>query len=114
MYTNPQKLIDKLEKLPSEIYEQEKKVIEAKEKLESKKIELDVKFSQAMLESQRPNASEKKAEAIIKTEEIKREVLKANIELERATAYLTAQQNHFTSLRKISNIEQELMRINVA
>lgn len=113
MITNPQKLIKKLEKLPDEIYEQEKKTLEAKEALEMKKIELDVKQADAMLKAQKPNASEKKAQALIDTQETRKEVLKSSLEYERQNAYLTALNNQFTALRKVSSIETELLKANL-
>lgn len=113
MITNPQKLIDKLEKLPSEIYEQEKKTLEAKEIHEMLKIELDVKMADALIRADKPNATEKKSQAIIDTKEIRKEVLKASLELERQNAYLTALNNQFTALRKVSSIETELLKANL-
>lgn len=103
----------KLTSLPDEIYQQEKKVLEAKEKLEMAKIKLDVEMSRAMLTAQRPNASEKKAEAITRTAETRREVLRASLEYERQEAYLNALPNQFTAIRKITSLEIELIKTNL-
>ena len=114
MITNPNQLISKLEKLPNEVYEQEKKVLMAREELEMKEIELDVKLSQAIIKASYSNATEKKASATITTQEIRKEVCKLNIEHERQKSYLKALENKFIALRKISSIEEALMKVGIS
>jgi hypothetical protein len=114
MITNPQALIDKLEKLPTQIYNQEKKTLDAKFKYELKEIEYDVNYSQELLKAQAPNATEKKAAAIVNVGKLRIEVLAANIEYERQKSYLKALENKFISLRKISSIEESLMKIGAS
>ena len=114
MITNPNNLIEKLEKLPNDIYSQEKKTLDAKFNYELKEIELDVKISEEILIAQKPNASEKKAQALVATGELRKEVLRLNIEYERQKSYLKALENKFISLRKISSIEESLMKIGAS
>jgi hypothetical protein len=88
--------------------------LKARENLEMKQIELDVKLSKAMIEADYSNATEKKASALITTSEVRKEVLKLNIEYERQKSYLKALENKFIALRKISSIEESLMKIGAS
>ena len=103
-----QDLENRLMKLPNEIYQQEKKMLEAKETLEMLKISHEVRFSMALLEAKRPNATEKKADAIKKTEVEKKLVMQALIALERQNAILTAKNNEFIALRKVASMEERM------
>lgn len=107
------KLEDDLEKLPFRIYTQEKVVIDAKEDLEMAKMELKIKIAAVMLNSKRPNATEKKAEADVNSKKEQEIVLAKAIEFEKQQAYLTALNNKFVALRKITGIETELMKTKV-
>lgn len=111
---DPNQLINKLNQLPVDIRNQEKKVIEAREKLDMKKAELEVAHAQALLEADRPNATEKKQYAIVMTETLKQEVIKSQVAYDKQQSILKALENQFTSLRKISNIEMELTKSQIS
>lgn len=103
-----------LEKLPNDIYLAEKKVLEAKNTLELKKIDYNVSFSTALLATDASNATEKKAQAEISTLNIRKELLKVEQEYLRHQAYLQALNNKFIAVRKISSIEERLMQAQVS
>lgn len=111
---NIHELQQRLLKLPNEAYQQDKKVLEAKEALEIEKINYDVNYSMALLKAQKANATEKRAEAIVETKEEKIKLLKASIAFEKANSILTAKNNEFIALRKVSSIEEALMKIGAS
>lgn len=111
---NIHELQQRLLALPNEAYQQDKKVIETKEALEMEKINYDVNYSMALLKAQKSNATEKKCEAMVVTKEEKIKLLKASINFEKANAILTAKNNEFIALRKVSSIEEALMKIGAS
>jgi len=110
MNITPEQLQDRLLHLPDEIYKVEKKALKAKEELEMSKIDFDVRYSMALLKAQKANATEKKAAAVIESQEAKKELLQVNIKYERANALLTAKNNEFIAIRKVSSIEESLIK----
>lgn len=107
-------LEDRLLNLPNEIFQQERKVILAKEKMEMAKIEFDAKYAFALLQAIKPNATEKKAEATVMTKDAKMEMMKASLEFERQNAILKAKEAEFTALRKVGSIETELLKTQLS
>lgn len=103
-----------LEELPNQIYEQEKKMLIAKEALEMKKIDYDVSYASALLAANAPNATEKKAQAEIGSQMVRSEQVKCEINFLRENAYLTALNNKFVALRRISGIEERLMGAKIS
>lgn len=114
MNVNPIALEAELTKLPSKIRDQEKIVIEKKEALDLAKLTLEVATSQAMLNSTRPNATEKKAQAIVATETEKKALIEAQTVHDKEQAGLSYLTNRFISLRKISSLEIELVKANIS
>lgn len=111
---NITELQTKLEELPTDIYNQEKIVLVAKEKVELSKIDFDVSYSTALLATDAPNATEKKAQALVGSSEIKKDLVKNEMEFLKQNAYLTALNNKFIALRKISSIEERLMQSKIS
>ncbi len=103
------KLVEQLETLPNQIFVQEQRMLEAKQKLEDAKLNYEVKLAFETVASKGNNAAEKKSMAICKTEPEKREVLKASLEYERQNASLTHLNNSFIAVRKMASIEEKLM-----
>lgn len=110
MHTDINQLIDHLNKLPNQIREAQKTVIEKREDLETAKLYLEVDTSQAMLKSERANATEKKAEAYMLTKETRLQLLLKQGALDRAENELEYLNNRFIALRKISSIEESLLK----
>ena len=107
-----QKIIDGLEKLPSAIRTCQLTHIEAKDLTERAKLKYDVAFSMAMLKSQEPNATRQKAEAVIATENEKKELLNAELEETKKECELDYRLNSFIEYRKIASLEEKLMQPN--
>jgi hypothetical protein len=101
---NLTQLQNNLETLPSQIRDQELLVIEAKNKLEEAKVIYEAKFAFEIVASKGENAQEKKAKAILASDEKKRNVLKANLEYERKNTVLTYLNNQFNAIRKLANL----------
>lgn len=110
---NPQQLEDKLLELPNKIREQQKKVITERERFDMAKMEYDVMFAHALLTANSPNATEKKQKAIVATQEAKRNLIHQQAIYEGENAELEARQNQFISLRKVAQIETDLIRVNL-
>jgi hypothetical protein len=104
------KLITQLENLPNLIYLEEQRMLEAKQKLEDAKLTYEIKLAFETVASKAGNATEKKSMAILKSETERRNLLKANLEYERANASLTHLTNQFVAVRKLASIEQEMMK----
>ena len=107
---NLSQLEEQLTKLPGQIREQAKVYLEKKTVVEVSKLQLDVATSNAMLESQEPNATRQKAESVVKTQDEKRRFLKDQLEMERAEVELKYLEDRFTSMRKIGSLESDMMR----
>lgn len=109
MISNPTQLIDLLNKLPSQIRDQEKSYISAKAGVEHAKLTLGIAKAEAILRSS-GNATEKNAYALVETAEDAADFIEAQKEADLEEAQLKYLENKFTSLRKISTIETELIR----
>lgn len=103
------KLITQLENLPNLIYLEEQRMLEAKQKLEDAKLTYEIKLAFETVAAKGENAVVKKSMAILKSETERRELLKANLEYERANASLTHLTNQFIAVRKMSSLEEKLM-----
>lgn len=110
MISSPEQLIDFLNKLPSQIRDQEKVYIESKAVLEYSKLRLSIALSEAILKSNGANATEKKAYSVVQTAEDAADVIESQKEADLEQAQLKYLENRFISLRKISSIETELIR----
>lgn len=102
-------IIEQLERLPHEIYKQSQNVLEAKEAVEMKKIEYDVSYSSALITADAPNATEKKAMATVGSSEVKKELVKAEMELMKQEALMDAKNNQWISVRKLASLEEKMM-----
>ena len=103
-------IIEKLEQLPNDIYLQEIKVVDLKEKVDMAELALSHRQAEIMLESDRPNATEKRQESISKTRELSEAVILLKKEEKLAEAKLTAYSNGFTALRKVVSLETANMQ----
>ena len=104
----------KLEELPSEIYSQNKKVLEAEKEYKLEELAFDVAFAQALVGSKRSNATEKKHEAVIETDKMKQDLIKQEWKLKKEEVYAKALNDQFTALRKLSSMEIEKMRSQIS
>ena len=111
--TSPDQLIELLSTLPGKIRDQEKVFIESKAVLDLAKLSLSVAKAQSILEST-GNATEKNAQAVRDTEVEASNLIQAQKETDLEEAGLKYLENRFVSLRKVSSIETELMRVNVS
>jgi hypothetical protein len=109
----PAELIGKLNSLPRRISEAQIKVAKLKEELEKEKAKYDVIFSSHLISSQASNATQKKAEATVKSEDDKIKVINASFKYEHALAGLKAQENQFVAFRKIAQIQSEGFKTQV-
>ena len=109
MISNPTQLIDLLNKLPSQIRDQEKVFILSKEVLDLDKLTLSVAKANSILKST-GNATEKNAQAVRDTEVEAIGLIHTQKKTDLEEAQLKYLENKFTSLRKISTIETELIR----
>jgi len=114
MITNPNDLIKALDALPQKIRDQKIKVIDAERVKNDTKLKYDVAFGVALIEAQAPNATQKKAIATTKTEKKAEDLIASEYNLKKEEAGLKFLEDKFISLRKISSIEQELMRVNIS
>lgn len=101
---NIQEIINQLETLPDKIRTSELAHLEAKDKSERAKLRLEVAISMATLKSQQANATRQKAEAIIATENEKKELLTAQLEESKANAEFEYLTNQFVAVRKIASM----------
>jgi hypothetical protein len=106
-------LQQQLETLPNEIRDQELKVIEKEHTTQLDKLTYDVAFSQAMLRSQKPNATEKKAEALIETRVLKESLFNSEMKLKKEESAQRHLENRFTSVRKLASMEMENMKSQI-
>jgi hypothetical protein len=104
------KLEEKLNELPGKIRDQKLLVVEKDKLLEETKLEYNVRYGMALLGANKPNATEKKSEAVMLTEDFAKDVIKAEYELKKEEAALKYLEDKFISCRKISSLEQEIMR----
>lgn len=111
---NPDQLAKKLVELPSKIHEQELKVVEAKEKVEHAKILYSASFADKLLKADRPNATEKKSLAETLTVDEKTSVIRADTEFEKEKAHLNFELNKFNALRKVANIEIQMVSSQIS
>jgi len=114
MFTSPQQLIDELNKLPNKIRTQELLVVEAENKLDEAKLEFDVEFGMFLVASSRPNATEKKSEAVGFSKNSAKKLLEAKYNLKKEQAGLNYVENRFISLRKIASLEEKLINSNLS
>lgn len=113
MITDVNQLVKMLSELPGKIRDQEKVFIESKAVLDLAKLSLSVAKAQSILEST-GNATEKNAQAVRDTEIEASNLIQAQKETDLEEAGLKYLENRFVSLRKVSSIETELMRVNVS
>lgn len=104
------KIEQELMELPDKIYQQELKVIEAKEAMKHSKDLLEMAISLRITQQQAPNATEKQAHAKIMTEKEKADLLSKEIAYDKENSRLNRYLNLFTALRKVSAIEIETMK----
>lgn len=109
MISNPTQLIELLNKLPGQIRDQERMFILSNEALDLKKLEMTVAKSNSILKST-GNATEKNAQAVVDTVTEAIALINAQKDTDLEEASLKYLENKFTSLRKISTIETELIR----
>lgn len=114
MITNPNDLIKALDALPTKIRDQKLEVIKVENAREKAKLKFNVAFGMALIEAEAPNATEKKAIATQKTEEEAEDLIAKEYDLKKEEAGLKFLEDKFISLRKISSIETELMRVNIS
>lgn len=93
-----------LEKLPQEIRDCQLAYLEAKNVSEKSKLKLEVAMSMALLKSQQANATRQKAEAVVSTENEKKELLNAELEETKKECELDYRLNNFTAVRKIASL----------
>jgi transcriptional regulatory protein LevR len=111
---NLKQLSDELEKLPDLIRTQEKIVIELENKSDHAKLAYDVEYGIALLNADRPNATEKRARATELSIKTANEVIEAKYNLKIAEAELNYYDNRFIALRKIGGLEERLINANIS
>jgi hypothetical protein len=104
------KLQDALEVLPDRIRQQELEVAQAENEVELKKLKFDVAFGMALAGSKKPNATEKKYDALIISQEESKELIGAKYELAKRKAEFNFQTNEFIKLRKISSLREQTFK----
>ena len=109
MMTSPDQLIELLSTLPGKIRDQEKVFIESKAVLDLAKLSLSVAKAQSILKST-GNATEKNAQAVRDTEVEASNLIQAQKETDLEEAGLTYLSNKFVSLRKVAQIESDLIK----
>lgn len=114
MHVDLAQLEDHLQKLPAQIRDQELKVVEADHKVEQAELKFDVDFGTELIKSKRPNATEKKSEATTMTQPSAEELIEAKYNLAKEEASLHYLENRFIAMRKISSIEEGLLRANIS
>jgi hypothetical protein len=107
---NLDQLEEKLNELPGKIRDQKNIVIEKERDLENAKLEYDVKYGMALIEAKRPNATEKKADAVIASSFYAEKLIEAKYNLKKAEAGLKYLEDKFIACRKISSLEIEMMK----
>ena len=110
MSINLDQLESKLNELPGKIRDQKNIVIEKEMILEHAKLAYDVRYGMALVEAKKPNATEKKAEAVIESREYAEKVIEAKYNLKKEESALKYLEDKFIACRKIASIEQEIMR----
>ena len=110
MISSPEQLVSLLNKLPSQIREQDAIFKTKKYELDKAKLSLSLAQSQALLNSNGNNSVEKKANAVVETEKEQKEVIEAQKAVDLEESQLEYLNNRFISLRKISSIETELIK----
>ena len=107
---NIAQLEEQLTKLPGQIRDQHIRVIEKEKELDDAKLAYDVEYGMALTGAIKNNATEKKAEATIKSKETYLKVIEAKYNLKKEEVALKYLENRFTSFRKIGSLETEMMR----
>ena len=108
------KLKLELERLPQAIRDCGHSFIEARDKAEKEKLSLSIAMSTAMLKAERPNATEKKAYAIIATQAYHKRYLKAQLEEEKTRIELQYVQDQYITVRKLASLEEKMMSSNIS
>jgi hypothetical protein len=101
-----QKLQNRIETLPQLIRDQELAVIEAEHLYQLDKLSYDVAFSQVLIRSKLANATEKKAEALVETQEIKTTLLESERNLKKQESMQKYLENRFIAVRKLMSGEE--------
>ena len=114
MHIDIGQLIDHLNKLPAQIRDQELLVVEADHRAEQAELAYDVSFGMHLVDATKPNATEKKAEATIKSAETNSRLIEAKYNLAKEEAALHYLENRFIAMRKITSIEENLIRANIS
>jgi hypothetical protein len=104
----PELLERELLKLPGEIEQAEQSAADAKFDMEQAKAEMDRVIASRILSSERPNATEKRSEALEISGDMVTNYHKARHAYDIKMASLTALNNKFTALRKVASLELEL------
>ena len=99
-----------LSELPSKIRDAQQQHIEAIKEQKEAKLEYDVALAQALVSANKPNATEKKSEAIIETRPQMRKVIEAEYAEKMKEAELNYLKDRFNAIRKIASIEIELIK----
>jgi hypothetical protein len=100
----------RLEALPVKIETQEYEVIKLKDLLDKSELALSIDQAKVMLTSGRPNATEKKMEAITQTTELAFDIISLKTQVRDAEAKMTMLINGFAALRKIISLEVEIIK----
>lgn len=107
-------LKSELERLPQAIRDCGHTFIEARDKAEREKLALSVAMSTAMLQATKPNATEKKAYAIIATQSYHKKYLTAQLAEEKAKIELQYVQDQYITVRKLASLEEKMMSSNIS
>ena len=101
------KIISELERIPQEIRNCGLTYLERRDLAEKEKLSLNVAIATATLKADRPNATEKKAYAVIATKEYHKKYLAAQLEEEKAKIELEYVENQYITARKLASIEEK-------
>lgn len=100
----------KLNTLPGKIRDAKKEIPNKNAELEKAKLELNVAKAEAILNSERPNATEKQAFALTVTKEQALAVIEAQRQKDTVEVEADYLGNRFIAVRKIASIEESLLK----
>jgi hypothetical protein len=110
---NLEEIKKELEVLPNKIRVSALLVLEEQKKLDDKKLAFDVAYGLNLINSNKKNATEKKAEAVINSKTEATLLIEQRYIHKKKELSLSYNQDQFTALRKIANIELEQIKANL-
>lgn len=105
-----EQLEEKLNELPHKIRIQKDAVLLKEKEYEEAKLTYQVEYSMALVAARKPNAAEKKADAIVSSQPTYLKVIEMEYNLEKEKSGLKYLEDKFIACRKIASLEQEMLR----